>query len=266
MKLALIQFDPVFGDPAHNREQVAEILEQVSPDVDVIVLPELYSSGYLFTSHDEVAAVAEDLDGPSIRFLQDAARQRNCAIAAGFAEDATGGPYNSAILLGPEGVLSHYRKLHLFDRESLWFTPGDLPFAAVEFRDARLGLMICFDWRFPESARSLALLGADVILHPSNLVLPWCPDAMITRALENNVFVATADRWGVEDRGGTRLRFIGKSQVIAPRGQRLGQLGEEESAVLEVEIDPALARDKQVNPHNNLWKDRREDLYVSTPR
>lgn len=265
MKLALVQFDPVFGDPARNRDQVAEILAEVSADVDVIVLPELYSSGYLFTSEDEVTAVAEPLDGPSLSLLADLARERNCAIAAGFAEAAEDGPYNSAVIFGPDGLLSHYRKLHLFDRETLWFRPGNQPLPVVEFRDARLGIMVCFDWRFPEAARTLALRGADVILHPSNLVLPWCPDAMLTRALENNVFVATADRWGIEDRGGTRLRFIGQSQVVTPRGERLGRLGEEETAVLEVEIDPADARDKQVTGHNDLWRDRREEFYLHSP-
>jgi len=265
VKLALVQFDPEFGKPERNRERAAQIVGEVSPDVDVIVLPELYSSGYLFTSADEVATVAEPLDGPSLTLLADLARERDCAIAAGFAESAEGGPYNSAVLFGPDGMLAHYRKLHLFDRETLWFTPGDTPLPVAEFRDARLGMMVCFDWRFPEAARTLALRGADVILHPSNLVLPWCPDAMITRALENNVFVATADRWGIEERGGTRLRFIGKSQAVSPRGERLGQLGEEETSVLEVEIDPAAARRKQVTDHNDLWRDRREEFYLHAP-
>ena len=121
--------------------------------------------------------------------------------------------------------------------------------------------MICFDWRFPESARKLALLGAQIICHPSNLVLPHCPNSMVVRALENNVFTITADRVGVENRTGEKLEFIGKSRIISPDGTVLGELGTEEPGFLAVEIDPALADDKNVTPRNDLFDDRRPEFY-----
>ncbi len=263
MKVAVVQTNPEFGEVAANLDAVERQLKQSEGDVDVFVLPELFQTGYLFLSKQELRAVAEPVDAsPTLDRLHDLAKQHNAAIAAGFAEASADGVYNSSVLMGPRGVLSIYRKIHLFHEEKLYFQPGDRPFEVVEFRGARMGLMICFDWRFPESTRSLALLGADIILHPSNLVLPWCPAAMITRAQENNLYTATANRWGVEDRGGKKHRYIGQSQIVGPRGDLLVRAGEEEDAILSAEIDLEFARNKQVGPHNNLWEDRREEFYV----
>jgi predicted amidohydrolase len=261
MKVAVVQSNPVFGEVEANLDATEALLE--GHEADVWVLPELFNTGYLFTERSELAAMAEPVDdGPTLRRLAQWARRHDAAFAAGFAEAAPEGAYNSAVIMGPEGILLHYRKVHLFQREKLWFLPGDRPFEVIEFRGARLGLMVCFDWRFPESMRTLAFRGADVVLHPSNLVLPWCPEAMLYRALENHVFAATANRWGVERRGGHELRYIGQSQVVTPRAERLGQLGEEGDGVLVVDIDPAVARDKQVSEHNNLWGDLRPEFYI----
>ncbi len=122
--------------------------------------------------------------------------------------------------------------------------------------------MICFDWRFPESARTLALAGADVVAHPSNLVLPHCPQAMITRCLENRVFAVTADRVGTEERiPGSPLRFIGQSQVVDPDGNILIRASETDEEIQIVDIDIEKARNKSINAYNDLFKDRRNDIY-----
>ena len=122
--------------------------------------------------------------------------------------------------------------------------------------------MICFDWRFPETARTLALAGADLIAHPSNLVLPHCPQAMVTRCLENRVFAITADRTGVEERvHGHPLHFIGQSQVVDPDGNVLYRASKNDEEVRVVEIDINKARDKSINSKNDLFEDRRHDLY-----
>jgi predicted amidohydrolase len=265
MRLAVVQNNPRFGEVEANLNAVESLLR--GPKADVYVLPELFASGYLFRDRAEVEALAEPVeDGPTLRRLRIWAAELNAAICAGWPERSGDALYNSAVLVGPQGVLTHYRKLQLFDREKLHFAPGDRPLAVVEFRGARLGVMICFDWRFPEVTRTLALAGADVILHPSNLVQPYCPDAMITRSLENKVFTATCDRWGVDDRGsGLKVRYIGSSQVVDPRGTRLGRLGEAEDGVLRVEIDPAAARDKQATAHNDLFGDRRTEWYRLGP-
>jgi predicted amidohydrolase len=123
-----------------------------------------------------------------------------------------------------------------------------------------MGLMICFDWFFPESMRALALAGAQIVLHPANLVLPHCPQAMITRCLENRVFAATADRVGEETGGTGSLRFIGQSQIVSPRGDLLHRLGAEEGEAV-VDVRPAEADDKRLSSGNDLFAERRPEFY-----
>ncbi|MBE9531820.1 MAG: acyltransferase, partial [Proteobacteria bacterium] len=136
------------------------------------------------------------------------------------------------------------------------------PFEVHDIGKAKVGMMICFDWLFPEAARTLALKGADIICHPSNLVLPHCPQAMITRCLENRVFAVTANRVGSEARvGKERLTFIGKSQIVSPDGKVLVRASSTRTAARVVEIDPKVARKKDINPKNDVLDDRRRALY-----
>ena len=172
--------------------------------------------------------------------------------------------YNSSALVGPRGFIGIYRKVHLYYREKLLFAPGDLGFPVFKLPFGNVGMMICFDWIFPESARMLALAGAEIILHPSNLVLPHCPDAMITRALENRVFTVTANRIGTEDRGGIKLSFIGKSEIVSPKGKVLSRLLTKKTGVAAADIDLSAARDKNVNEYNHVFEDRRLDQYEIT--
>jgi predicted amidohydrolase len=123
-------------------------------------------------------------------------------------------------------------------------------------------MMICFDWFYPESARTLALRGAQIIAHPSNLVMPYCPDAMVTRCLENRIFAATSNRVGREDRGGIDLGYIGKSEIVSPRGEILTRLPETGEAIAVVDINPALASSKKLNEFNDLFGGRRPELYA----
>jgi len=127
----------------------------------------------------------------------------------------------------------------------------------------KIGVMVCFDWFYPESARTLALKGADIICHPSNLVLPHCPDAMVTRSLENRVFSITANRIGVEARGGRKpLTYIGLSEIVDPCGSILHRAPSDREDLHVVDIDPQTARDKSLNGYNNLFRDRRPDVYT----
>src|SRR5919202_6692477 len=119
-------------------------------------------------------------------------------LVAGLAELHSERCYNSAVVLGPSGFIGTYRKTHLFFEETLLFAPGDTGFPVWQAGGAKIGVMICFDWFYPEAARTLALKGAEVLCHPSNLVLPYCPDAMVTRCLENHLFSVTANRIGSE--------------------------------------------------------------------
>jgi len=258
MKIGFVQFNPVFGKKHDNCIKVQNLLQSVKSDV--LVLPELFNTGYAFLNKEELNQLAEPLEGGTFSFIQDLAKQNKCAIAYGFAEKDGHANYNSMVFVAPTGMLAHYRKSHLFFEEKFLFRPGNTGFDVFQYRGVKYGMLICWDWIYPEAMRTLALKGAQVILHAANLVTPYCPDAMITRAIENRVFIVTADRAGDEIRDGKDFHFIGKSQVVAPDGEILTRLAEEARAAV-VEIDAGLAMDKRMNPHNDLMRDRREELY-----
>ncbi len=261
MKVGYFQFNPEFGEVKANVHYVTERLSEVK--ADLMVLPELFNTGYQFVSQEEVANFSEEIpNGFTTQALSNLCRDKNFCIAAGVAEKAEDSYFNSAVLVGPKGLVGLYRKTHLFAEEKLLFTPGDTGFKVFNIGQVKIGLMVCFDWFFPESVRSLALNGADVICHCANLVLPYCPDAMVTRSLENHVFVVTANRIGYEKRANKkRLTFIGKSEIISPDGKILVRASKEDEEIKILDIDPLLARNKQINNYNNIFTDRRPDLY-----
>jgi predicted amidohydrolase len=261
VRIGLLQTEPVRLDREENYRAAARLAERV--EADLLVLPELFDTGYLFAGREELQAVATPApEGETCSFLRELARERGCHVAAGFAEAAGGKVYNAAALVGPEGEVGFYRKVHLFRGEKALFAPGEEGFAVHDLGFARVGLMICFDWVFPESARSLALQGAQLLLHPSNLVLPYCQRAMVTRSLENRVFSVTVNRTGTEQVGGGRLTFTGASQVVSPGGELLLAGPPCGEAALAVDVDPERALDKQITPENHLFDDRRPGLYT----
>jgi len=262
MQIGYVQTDPVFGEVEENLRHAQDLMQQAT--ADLWVLPELFATGYQFISQEEVNGLAEPvLDGPTTRALIGFAREEDCFIAAGLPESAEGNVYNSAVLVGPDGLVACYRKVHLFSKEKLWFTPGDAPFPVADIGCAKIGVMICFDHLFPESARSLALNGAEIIAHPSNLVMPvYAQLTMRARALENGVFTVTANRVGVEARSDETLRFTGESQIVSPTGEILASSPAEGEDVRVIEVDPAQARDKSLNAVNDRLADRRPDMYA----
>jgi predicted amidohydrolase len=270
MKVGFVQMDCRFGEVEKNTAKAIEFISDRK--ADLWVLPELFQSGYQFVSKKEVADLAEPVpDGPTVKRLIKAAKENKAYLVAGMAEKSGRNFYNASVLVGPRGLIGLYRKIHLFYEEKRWFTPGDLPFQVHSIgyrhngggtRRAKIGMMVCFDWIFPESARTLALLGADIICHPSNLVLPYCPDAMVTRCIENRVFAITTNRVGAESRSKETLTFIGRSEVVDPKGKILYRASDKEEEAHVVEIDPAAARNKSLNHFNDLLKDRREKFYA----
>jgi predicted amidohydrolase len=261
MKAGFYQLNPIFGDIDANLETVRNAVKD--KEFDLLVLPEFFASGYQFTSTDEVAELAEEIpNGKTTEALLDLSQKKHTFIVAGLPEKDGSKYYNSAVFTGPEGFIGSYRKTHLFFEETLFFTPGDTGFKVWDTAIGKIGIMICFDWFYPESMRTLALAGAEVIAHPSNLVLPFCPDSMPVRCLENMAFAITANRIGTEQRNGKQpLTFIGKSEVVSPKGEILVRAPEEEEAFMIIDIDPEAARDKNLNPYNNLFRDRRPDQY-----
>ena len=260
MKIGFVQFDPAFGEVERNLSSVTSLIEGVK--ADLLVLPELFNTGYLFTSKQEAIDLSEEVPGgKTAKALVAMAEGHGVHIVAGLAEWDDGRIHNSAVLVSPSGQVATYRKVHLFFEEKLWFDPGDREPEVFDIGCCRAGVMVCFDWFFPETARVLALKGADVICHSANLVLPYCQDAMITRCLENRVFAVTCNRTGSEQRGGKTLAYTGRSQIVDPRGNVLYRAGRETDEVHVAEVDVMAARDKQLNEHNNLFTDRRPQFY-----
>lgn len=266
VKAAYFQFAPSYLEVETNLETVEPYA--TSREVDLLVLPELFTSGYFFRSLDDLARVAEPIpEGPSTKRMQDWAAASGTAIVAGLAEQDGDQFYNSAVVVRPDGRTHTYRKVHLYYEENTLFAPGDRGFPVFDLStrsgtEYRLGVMVCFDWYFPEAARSLAMQGADVIAHPSNLVLPHCPDSMPVRARENHVFTITANRYGQEKKGEETLTFIGMSEVCDPSGTILRRADQEGEEYGTVEFDPRDARDRQLNSHNDVLADRRPNSYV----
>jgi predicted amidohydrolase len=257
--IACGQFQPEFGAVRRNIERMCEIAS--AANADLIVFPELATSGYEFRGREEVARLALAISSPELEPLKLCAAQSNTHIVFGFPERSKERLYNSAALIEPSGSITIYRKLHLFDREKNRFDPGDAPAPVIETGIGRLGLMICFDWVFPEMARTLTLGGAQIICHPSNLVLDYCQRAMFARSVENRVFTITCNRIGSEERDGRRLTFTGGSQILSPKGELLAQAGTNSEELIQIEIKPNAADDKMITPLNHLLNDRRPEVY-----
>ena len=250
--------NPKVGEAEDNSQDLREVLELASSrKVDVLVLPELANSGYVFNSNDEADSLAELIpEGEFSKLLIEWSREGGLVVA-GICEKTSDGLYNSAGVFAEGKHIATYRKIHLFDRENEWFNAGTVEPPVIEYQEQLYGIMVCFDWAFPETSRILALNGAQVILHPANLVLPYCQNAMKTRSIENRVFTATANRIGNE-RG---IVFSGESQVTNPKGEVLLKLGSKEIDVACVEIEPSDADKKMITKRNHILSDRKPELY-----
>jgi len=262
LTLAVVQFTPQFADKQSNLERMTVLTEGLS--ADVIVFPELCTTGYFFLSREEAAEVAESTRGKTARFFMDMARRLEAVVAAGFAERDGRHVYNSCLVAVPEDRRLHvYRKIHLFYKERLCFDPGDRGFLVVADtrRRVRIGPMICYDWRFPEAARVLALMGAELIVCPANLVTTAWRRVMPARAIENKIYLAVANRAGSEQRRGEQLTFKGNSAIYDYSGRSLKTAGKGEDEVLVAEIFPQKTRDKSFNPLNDVLRDRRPQFY-----
>jgi predicted amidohydrolase len=266
VRVAAGQIGASHGDvDANVRRTVETILEASRRGVHLLVMPECGLTGYVYDSLEEVSAVAIDLDGPHLRQIEDTARDHGIHVVVGFLERRGDDIHNTVVLFGPGGRIAEYRKTHLpclgADR---FVTQGQNEPVVATTAIGSVGLSICYDLRFPEWARCLALGGADIIANPTNWPEPAERVAELftrVRAAENHVFVVVANR-GDEERG---VPFIGKSQIIDPAGSVLAA-SEREEGMIFADIDPASAREKVVStPEANfsasLMGDRRPELY-----
>jgi len=258
MRIGFVQMAPKLGDETANITKIDHLLADIDIP-ELLVLPELCNSGYNFANAGQARELATTVENSTfLAHLGEITRRRGCHIVTGFNELDNGLLYNSAVLLGPGGIVGKYRKLHLFLNEKDYFQPGNLGLPVFDLGCCRIGLMICFDWIFPEAWRVLALKGADIICHPSNLILPsLAQNGVQVHAVINRMFVILANRVGVE----RNLEFTGCSRIVDPRGKLLCQALKHEEMVVMTEIDIAQARDKQVTPRNHVLADRRPEEY-----
>jgi predicted amidohydrolase len=258
MQIGFAQFAPALGEVRATIATIKRLSPQF-PQGSLIVLPELCNSGYNFISKRQARETSETIrDSLFVGFLQDLCASRNLHIVSGVNERDGDNLYNTSVLVGPKRFVGKYRKLHLFLNEKDFFTPGNAGLPIFDIPGARIGMLICFDWMFPEVWRTLALGGVDIICHPSNLVLPGrAQKAVPVQAMMNRIFVVTANRIGTE----RNLAFTGNSLVCDPTGNILVSAPPIDESVMVVDVDPALARNKQVTPKNDLFGDRRPDQY-----
>lgn len=261
MTVGFVQFRPLFGRKKHNIDRAVSLMD--GKRADLYVLPELFNTGYSFKNRRELRGLSEPLgEGGTSQALADYARRKRTSIIAGIAEREGNKLYNTAMLVRTDGKLKRYRKTHLFLFEKRLFDRGDGPYQVHRVGEARVGMLICFDWIFPEPFRELALKGADIIAHPSNLILPHCQDAMVTRALENRIFIIVANRVGSERRSKQSVRFTGASEIVSPGGKILARAPAKGEIVLTSRIDLKQSRHKNVTPLNHIFRDRRVELFT----
>ncbi len=259
MKIGYVQNNPLFGQKEKNFEEIMQLTKGIK--ADVLVLSELFATGYTFTSKSEAKALAETADGETAQFLKQLSVETGATIVAGFIEKENEMVYNSSIIIDENTVIDTYQKIHLFNRETLWFDVSNNPLKVYDIKGIKLGVMICFDWFFPEVCRELTLQGMQLLAHPSNLVLPYCQKAMVTRCLENRIFAITANRIGNEKRGDDDFTFTGASQITAPNGDVLSSAPLDKSYVSVIDINPEMALNKNINPYNHLLDSIRPEFY-----
>ncbi|MGI6395245.1 MAG: nitrilase-related carbon-nitrogen hydrolase [bacterium] len=261
MKVAVVQNNPIFGEKTKNIEELLKLMKK--EEAELYVMPELAYTGYQFTSKKEIERLADRVNSENIDQFVEFSKKSDSALILGFPEEGVDGHiYNSAIMITPEGKKHIYRKTHLYYKENLFFSLGNTGFEVYKWRGMKIGLSICFDWYFSESFRTLALKGADLIAHCSNLVMPYCQRANYARAIENRVYIATSNRIGFEERDGEKLSFTGQSVIVSPFGEYLVNAPLDEQGCFCSQIDTSVSRNKKLNKFNDVLKNRRPDFYL----
>jgi predicted amidohydrolase len=264
--IACAQLAPRVGEVAGNRCRAQTAIETaVRAGARLVVLPELCTTGYVFADAAEAHALSEPVDGPTVREWSELSAREGLVIVAGLCElDDDGEVRNSAVVIDAGELRCVHRKAHLWDREQVFFKPGDCSPPVVSTSIGRIGVTVCYDAFFPEVMRVLALAGADVIAIPMNAPVfgeplePLVADLLLpsAAAIVNRVFIAQADRTGTE-RG---VDWVGASVILDVDGRMLTDKADGE-AVLTATVDLALARDKNYGERNNVLTDRRPELY-----
>lgn len=269
MKIAGVQMDVTIGEVDQNVQTMIDRLRETrAAGAELTIFPECAATGYCFESLDEARPFAESIPGPITARMSAACEKLGGFAVFGMLEVDGDSIFNVAVMIGADGVLGVYRKVHLpFLGVDMFATYGDRPFAVQSAGDLRVGMSICYDSAFPEASRVLTLQGADLIALPTN----WPPGAecvaehvIATRAMENAVYFAAVNRVGIE-RG---FEFIGRSRICAPNGTTLAASTGTDEEILYAEIDVEQARNKRVvrvpGKHAiDRLADRRPEMYGS---
>ena len=269
MKIACVQTDVSFKDINANLSSLeATVRSEVNQGTELTVFPECYSTGYCFDSLAEAMEFSESVPGPSTDRVAKLCVELKTYVVFGMLEKSGEDLFNVAVLIGPDGLIGCYRKVHLpylgVDR---FTTPGDRPFEVFEAAGVRIGMLICYDGGFPEAARVLSIRGADLIVLPTN----WPPGgsymaefSINCRAMENGIYFAAVNRIGTEN----GFSFIGKSRICSPVGATINSIDDASPGILRTEIDPMVARTKRIVrvPGKHLidrMADRRPEMYAA---
>lgn len=267
VKIAGVQMDVALGDPESNLSRLESALDETArQNAQITVFPECVVTGYCFESLEEAKPFAEPIPGPSVERLAAKCRELDVFAVFGMLEMEGDDMFNACVLVGPDGLVGSYRKIHLpclgIDQ---FTTSGDRPFEVLRAGEARIGMNICYDGSFPESSRIMALDGADLIALPTN----WPPGADTfakyapnTRAMENNIYYIAVNRVGTE-RG---FRFIGYSKILDTDGNPIDEATHERETILYGEIELERARTKRLvrvpGKHQiDRFADRRPEMY-----
>lgn len=273
IRIGCVQTNPVFGDIESNLKKFEQFVSKA--EADLLIFPELAFSGYFFTSANEAKKYAERINGPLLEKIRHIAKEHNIAIVTGFLEEDNGVLYNSAVAIDRNGELAgHYRKIHLFYYETQVFATGNLGFPVFDIQVKngeiiKLGLEICYDWRFPEATRTLAVKGAEVIAMPSNIVTTtgMLIETLKVRAFENKVIIAFSDRVGTEkadiNNNLEELVFRGESCIINYNGDIISVDTSQEESITYADILPESTRSKTINKFNDIIFDRQNKIYFT---
>jgi predicted amidohydrolase len=259
LKISVLQFQPEIANPETNIGLLGKLFDETS-DSSLVILPELANAGYNFKDRDEAAENSEVIGRGGIfqDFLLREATVRNTFIVSGICEREGDKLFNTAILAGPGGIIGKYRKNHLFLNEKDIFTPGSGGYDIWDLGGWKVGIMICFDYMFPEPWGILARKGVDVVCHPSNLITMNPHKVMPGLALMNRIYIATANRTGLE-RG---VRFNGRSFVTDPLGNVIGMANPDTAEVLTCLLNTEMSRNKMATARNHVFEDRRPEIYI----
>lgn len=268
VKVACLQMDVTIGSIEENINKSIRMINDAADNGAVlIVLPEMANSGYNFDSREEAFSLAEKIDdSKSVKAWEKIAKERNVYIVSGITEIEGYRLYNSAVLIGPEGLIGKYRKLHLWEDEFLWFEPGNLGLPVFDTPIGRIGIVICYDMWFPETFRILAAQGADIVCIPTNWVsidsLPnnmknFGPILAMAAAHTNGIYVAAADRVGIE-RG---MPFPGRSLIVRTAGIAIAGPADDTEQIIYGNCNFVKARAHGINKYNSSKNDRRLDVY-----